>query len=301
MAYMTIFSAPKSFSDPHIATIQRNAIQSWMRLDPDVEIFLVGDEPGMAEVAEEYHLRQLPDVRRNEAGTPLVDSIFDLARKASTSPFLAYVNADILLLPEIVRATQQVANQADRFLMIGQRWDLEIRQALDFGQNWDQRLIARTRKSGQLHAPAGSDYFIFPRSMFVEMPEFAIGRAGWDNWMIYQARRLGLPVVDATPSLLVIHQNHDYNHLPGGKPHYDHAESRKNEALAGGSANLFMVLDSDKQLIRGKVRSPRWGLIRALRQAEVWLTSRESNRGRLNKSLARRLRRLRRRISGSLT
>jgi hypothetical protein len=301
MSYLTIFTAPKSFSDPHIAIIQRNAIQSWMHLDPDVEIFLVGDEPGMAEVVQEFHLKQLPDVRRNKAGTPLVDSIFDLARNASTSPFLAYVNADILLLPDIVRATQQVASQADRFLIIGQRWDLDVRQTLDFGPSWDQRLIARVRQEGHLHAPAGSDYFIFPRSLFVEMPEFAIGRAGWDNWMIYHARRLGQPVVDATPSLMVIHQNHDYNHLPGGKPHYDHAESRQNEALAGGSGNLFMVLDSDKQLIRGKVRPPRWDLIRILRRAEVWLSSRESQRGRLNKSLARKLRRLRRRISGSLT
>jgi hypothetical protein len=137
--------------------------------------------------------------------------------------------------------------------------------------------------------------------MFTEMPEFAIGRAGWDNWMIFHARRLGLPVVDATPSLMIIHQNHDYNHLPDGKPHYGHAESRQNEALAGGAGNLFMVLDSDKQLIKGRVRSPRFTLIRILRRAEVWLTPPESQRSRVQKSLSRKLRRLRRRISGSLT
>ncbi len=119
--------------------------------------------------------------------------------------------------------------------------------------------------------------------------------------MIYQALRQRLAVVDATPSLMIVHQNHDYNHLPEGKPHYDHAESRKNEALAGGSGNLFMVLDSDKQLINGRVRSPRWTLIRMLRWAEVWLTPSEDQYSRFQKSLARRLRRLRRRISGSLT
>lgn len=301
MPFLTIFSAPKPFSDPHIATIQRNAIQSWLHLDPDVELLLVGDEPGMAEVADEFHLKQLPEVKRNEAGTPLVNSIFDLAREAGNSPFLAYVNADILLLPDIVRATRQVARQVERFLIIGQRWDLDVRKLLDFGPGWEQRLIGCVHKEGQLHAPAGSDYFIFPRSLFVEMPEFAIGRAGWDNWMIFQALRLGLPVVDATPSLMIVHQNHDYTHLPDGKPHYDHAESRKNEALAGGSGNLFMVLDSDKQLIDGRVRPPRWTMIRMLRWAEVWLTPPEGQYSRFQKSLARKLRRLRRRISGSLT
>ncbi len=166
MPFLTIFSAPKPFSDPHIATIQRNAIQSWLHLDPDVELFLVGDEPGMAEVVDEFHIKHLPDVKRNEAGTPLVNSIFDLAREASTSPFLAYVNADILLLPDIVRATQQVASQVERFLIIGQRWDLDVRQALDFGLGWAQRLMtASIRKASCMHPPAAIILFFRVRCL----------------------------------------------------------------------------------------------------------------------------------------
>ncbi len=99
---LTIFTAPKPFTDPHIATIQRNAIQSWLHLGPDVEVLLVGDEPGMDEAADQYGVKQLPDVRRNESGTPLVSSIFDLARRESRTPLLTYVNADVLLLPAFV-------------------------------------------------------------------------------------------------------------------------------------------------------------------------------------------------------
>jgi len=65
------------------------------------------------------------------------------------------------------------------------------------------------------------------------MPQFAIGRAGWDNWMIYWARRQGWPVVDATWDIFIIHQNHDYSHLPGGKPHYRQPESFDNIRMAG--------------------------------------------------------------------
>jgi len=132
------------------------------------------------------------------------------------------------------------------------------------------------------------------------MPDFAIGRAGWDNWMIYHARQRGWPVVDATPSVMVIHQDHDYSHLPGGKPHYEQPESRRNQDLAGGSANLYMVLDSDKQLVDGQVHRPRWSLLRALRRAEVWLTPPDGTRQGLRWSLARQMRRMRRRITGSL-
>ena len=301
MSFLTLFTAPKPFIDPHIATIQRNAIQSWCHLSSDVEVLLVGDEPGMAAVANEYGLRQLPDVARSEAGTPLVSSIFDLARQASTAPLLAYLNADILLLPDFVQAARQVSAQVERFLVIGQRWDLDVRNLLDFSPGWESLLRQDIQQRGREHMPAGSDYFLFPRDLFKKIPDFAIGRAGWDNWMIFHARQRGWPVIDATLSILVIHQDHDYRHLPGGKPHYEHPESQVNQDLAGGSANLYMVLDSDRQLVNGHIRRPRLSLLRLLRGAEMSLTPPGSQRSGLRWKLARLFRRLRRRITGSLT
>lgn len=300
MSELTIFSAPKPFTNPHINIIQRNAIQSWTLLGPQVQVLLVGSEDGLAEVAAEFNVPLLPEVERNESGTPLVSSIFQLARQASQSPLLAYVNADVLLLPDFVQAALQVAGQLQRFLIIGQRWDLDVRTRLDFSAGWQQRLQQELQQRGRLHLPAGSDYFIFPRALFAEMPEFAIGRAGWDNWMIFHARRQRWPVVDGTPSIKVIHQDHDYSHLPGGRPHYEMPESRVNEALAGGSANLYMVLDSDHQLIQGKVRRPRWTWLRALRRLETRFTPPDGRRKGWRWQLARQARRLRRRLTGSL-
>jgi hypothetical protein len=270
--FITLFTAPKPFSDPHIAAIQRNAIQSWQHLGAEVEVLLVGDEPGMAEVAAEYHLSQLCDVRRSEGGTPLVSSIFELARQSSQAPLLAYLNADILLLPDFVQAAREVSQLKEHFLVIGQRWDLDVRALLDYSPGWVERLHADVRSRGRQHMPAGSDYFLFPRQLFAQIPDFAIGRAGWDNWMIFHARQQGWPVIDGTPSITVIHQDHDYRHLPGGRPHYEHPESQVNQELAGGSANLYMVLDSDRQLINGRLRRPRLTLLRFLRRCEVLLT-----------------------------
>ena len=300
MPLLTIFSAPKPFTDPHIDVIQRNAIQSWLHLGSQVEVLLVGDEPGMAQVAAEYGLRQLTSVRRSEQGTPVVSSIFDLARQASQSPLLAYVNADIIFLPDLVSGTRLVTEHAAQFLLVGQRWDLDLNQLYAFLDGWEQSLRWEVQQRGQLHAPAGSDYFVFPRQLFQDMPDFAIGRAGWDNWMIYHARQQKWPVIDGTPSMMVIHQNHDYSHLPGGKPHYEHSESQKNQALAGGSAHLYMVLDSDMQLRGGRLQPPQMTFIRAIRRAEVQLTPPDGSRKGLRWSLARQMRRLRRRLTGSL-
>lgn len=296
MSCLSIFTAPKPFIDPHIATIQRNALRSWLQMGGETEILMIGNESGMAEVAAELGLRHLPQVRCNSEGTPLVSSIFELARQSTNSPLLAYLNTDMLIFPDFIEIAKAVAHQAKDFLVIGQRWDLDVKKPLDFSNGWENRLREEIKRNGRQHRPAGSDYFIFPRHIFTEIPEFAIGRAGWDNWMIYHARQEGWRVVDATPDLMVIHQEHGYSHLPGGQPHYNLEESQRNMALAGGAHTMYTVLDSDWQLIDGKLRRPRVTLLRLLRRMENWFTPQTGERKGFFWALARRFRRARRRI-----
>ncbi len=294
MTYLTIFSAPKQFTDPHINLIQRNAIQSWQHLDPEAEVVIVGDEEGMQKVVEEFGVRHLPNIKRNSWGTPLVSSIFHLAREASDSPYLAYVNADILLMPSFMEIARLVASQSQQFLVVGQRWDLDVNKPLAFNNGWDQALRVRTKKEGELHPPAGSDYFIFPRGSFWDIPDFAIGRAGWDNWMIYRALDSGWHVVDATPSLMIIHQNHDYGHLPGGVPPYDLEETAINAALGGGHGNMYMTLDTNFELIDGIIKRSRWTRDRILRRLERFFRPKDDENQGIRWKISRRFRRMRR-------
>ncbi len=254
MTLITIFSAPKPFTDPHVATIQRNAIRSWTLL-PDVEVILFGDEEGLAFAAREFNVKHIPDVTCNTYNTPLISSMFDLAREHSASPLLAIVNADILLLPDFVEAARTVASQRQKFVMMGQRWDLDVTEPLDFSGDWVQGLKSKVKSQGELHRPAGSDYFLFPLTTYHSLPAFVIGRAGWDNWMIYHARKSRFPAIDATHDVTIVHQNHDYRHLPGGQPHYDHPETDENVRLAGGRAmTRFTLLDADRRLVDGRIR-----------------------------------------------
>lgn len=252
--FITLFTAPKPFTNPHIAMIQRNAIQSWQHLGEDVNVIMIGQEPGTTEFASENGVQHLPGVALNHLGTPLVSSLFELAHQNSSSLLLAYVNTDILLTPEFVSVARQVYNQAEKFIIVGQRWDLDVKQALDFSPGWEVRLLADLKNRGRLHPPGGSDYFIFPHDCFTTVPRFAIGRAGWDNWMFYYARLKHWPVVDASSSITVIHQDHDYSHLPGGQPHYQMPESFENIHLAGGRRTIFTLLDADYTLLSGKLQ-----------------------------------------------
>lgn len=271
MSLITLFSAPKPFTDPHIALIQRNAIRSWTLL-PDVEIILLGEEAGLAEAARELDVKHIPNVARSANGTPLISSMFQLARQNSKSDLLCIINADIILMPDFVEAAQRAMRLKDRFVMVSQRWDLDVTAPLDFSGDWIHGLRSMVNGQGQLHRPAGSDFFLFPKSCYQNIPDFTIGRAGWDNWMIHKARKEKWAVIDCTPSVMIVHQNHDYSHLPGGKPHYEHPETNENIRLAGGQANIrYTILDATHQLVGDKLTRPKMTSARFTRKFELFL------------------------------
>jgi hypothetical protein len=297
MTLLTLFTAPKPFTNPHIDLIQRNAIKNWLALGPEVAVLIMGRESGMPEAASESGVRHVHEVACAEAGPPLINSMLDYARRLTDSPYLCISNADILFLPDILEATQKAAKLADKFLLLSQRWDLDVTQALEFSPGWEQRLWADVQTRGKLHPPLGSDYFIFPRSLLEDIPEFIIGRSGWDNWIIYHAIQSGWAVLDVTPSLRMIHQNHDYSHLPGNEPPYKLPETRRNIELAGGEENMLTIMDIPQQLIHGKIRRAPLTTARLVRKLEVALTPKDAHKKGLRWTLTRRVRRLRRRIT----
>ncbi len=267
---ITIFTAPKPFEDAHISQIQRNAIVSWLNLGSDVEIFLIGNEKGVAENAHRFGVRYFPEVERNSQGTPLVSSIFNIATQNSASPILAYLNADILALPDMLTSTRTAMQASNSFLLVGQRWDVDVRENLEVKHDLTAWLHETIQTEGKMHPQGGSDYFIFPLGNFDFMPKFAIGRAGWDNWMIYFARYAGMKVIDCTGAVNIIHQQHDYRHLPQGQPHYRTPETFENVRLAGGKRMIFDLNDTTYQFTKDKIVRKQLSWIRFLRQLEIF-------------------------------
>ena len=106
MPLITLFSAPKPFTNPHIAMIQRNAIKSWTLLS-DVEVILLGEEEGLAEAAKELGVKHIAHVASNANGTPLISSMFKLARENSSSDLLCIINADMILMPDFVESAME--------------------------------------------------------------------------------------------------------------------------------------------------------------------------------------------------
>jgi hypothetical protein len=247
---VTIFSIPKPFRG-HTEIIQRNAIRSWTLLRPCPEILLFGDDEGVVDVARQLVVRHIPNVERNEYGTPLLNDVFEKAQRLATHDLLCYVNADIILMNDLLDAVEQAAARKRRFLVVGQRWNVDIPEELNFATDWECRLRTKVAEQGNLEPDTGIDYFVFPRSIAWQVPPFAIGRTAWDTWLIYRARALGFSVINATEAVTVVHQVHDYSHgFPEAKAVdvWNGPEAPRNLQLAGGWGHIFTLQDATHSL-----------------------------------------------------
>jgi hypothetical protein len=291
MSFITIFSAPKPFTNPHINVIQRNAVKSWSLLK-DVDVILIGDEPGIPEAARELGVKNVPQVERDEKGIPLVSSVMEIGHKYSNNPLLCYANADMILMSDLFRAARQASEQKQDFLLVGQRWDLDLPKPMDFSGDWESRLRLDVARRGTFYSPWGIDYFVFPRHLYTDVPNFTIGRPAWDNWMVYHACTSFGMAIDATRDVLVIHQTHDYSHLPGNKPPYGSDVAKSNLAKAGGRRCTYNILDTNRELFRGRVRLPQLRPVKMLRRLERFFINDKS--GGWSWEIAMRLSRLER-------
>ncbi len=244
---LTLFAIPKHFRG-HFAVIQRNAILSWTRLDPRPEIFLFGDEEGTAEIAQELGLRHFPEVARNEFGTPLLDDLFRQAEQHASTPLLGYVNGDIILTNDFCDAMERVRAKYQRFMMVGRRWDLDWDQPLKVSQDgWAESMRERALAANVQRSGNYIDYFIYSRRLCDGLLPLAIGRFSWDNYLLWRARSRGAELVDVSPSVVAIHQNHDYSHHPKGKSEVREGPERKrNREMVGDWWHLYTIEDATR-------------------------------------------------------
>ncbi|MGB3240956.1 MAG: glycosyltransferase [Geitlerinemataceae cyanobacterium] len=184
---ITIFTTTKPFQG-HSGIIQRNAIQTWMSLQPKPEVIVLGQEEGVEEISRELGLRYVPNVDRNEYGTPTISGLFNTAQNLASSNVLIYTNADIIFLSDLIPAIEKVATQFKEFLIVGQRRNFDIPGSINFtNPNWESGLRELVLKQDDLHPDCAIDYFIFTKNLWSEIPPFAVGRAAWDIAMVYRA------------------------------------------------------------------------------------------------------------------
>ena len=253
---LTLFACPKPFDDPLIRTIQENAISSWTSIQPRPNILVFGDEEGVEAVCHRYGAVHVPGVARNDCGTPFLNWIFDRAQVLSPHRWLCYINSDIIISRQLLDVIAAADKLHHPTLIVGSRTALDLSDPMDFLQlaSW-QRLTELCDLNGSLRSHA-TEYFCFSRGLFDDMPSFAVGRPGFDNWLIWRAKARGAAVIDATPHVLAVHQNH--RSRKDTALLYRRAESRENIRLAGWWPCSFTPADCQLVFRDGALRSRVW-------------------------------------------
>lgn len=275
---LTIFTAPKAFRG-HVGIIQDNAIRSWSRLRPAPRILLFADDEGTAEAARRLNVELVTEVATNSFGTPLVSDMFRQAGSLAAGDVLAFVSADIILNQRTIDAVRIAASWANNFLLVAQRRDVDVRQPIDFDDESGQPWTALAAK-GKLHSPGAIDLFVFRRGQYAEMPPFAIGRTAYDNWLLWKTVASGIPLIDATEYLTLIHQNHDYSHAPTVDTWHG-VEARDNRRWIEHWTNYYTIthanwtLGADGQIApatgwRYRMAGPRQAFSHLLRPTRGW-------------------------------
>jgi hypothetical protein len=188
-----------------------------------------------------------------ETGLPFLSSVFQIARKNSDADYLLYINADIILFGDFARAAG-AAERAfkNKFFMIGRRTNLDVANPINFSEDgMEEKLRKLAGEKGVLAPMTAIDYFLFPKTVFRDIPPLRVGRAGFDNILIYWAKKYEkIAVIDGTAEILAIHQNHDYRHVSGGQQTvFSGADAEENIKLGGGRKNLFFMTECDYKIV----------------------------------------------------
>jgi len=250
---LTIIAIPKAFKGQFDA-IQHNAIRSWCELEPKPEVILFGNDEGTAELARELGLRHVPEVERNEFDTPLIPAIFERGQELASNKIVAYVNSDIILGEDFMSAVEHLVAKFEgrQFLGVGRKTSIRMTDRIDFSDpQWETKLKSRAEREG-FHVTYDSDFFVFPKGLYQNVPRFAIGRCYWSSWLMWDVRRRKIPMIDLTRAVVSVEPAHDYSHAKstGGVTRLSGVEFRTNKALFRGSryystANASQVLAKD--------------------------------------------------------
>jgi hypothetical protein len=231
---LTIFSSPRPLTEERFLKIQMNSLKSWNLLRPRPEIILFGDvkrEKGIEKLVKFGCDRWHESVKRNQWGTPLLGDLMIKAQSLARHPLVAWVNTDIILRDDFMRAIEVVSSQLREFLIVGAKWRLYGDPPdIDFSTDYWQRYVGKLCKHGGERQPrSGSNYQVFSKGLFrgklydrledrpkshihkdfpIEYPPIAWGRIRMDTWLVWQALRRGIPVVDVTDAVLAVHQDH---------------------------------------------------------------------------------------------
>ncbi len=154
---------------------------------------------------------KLEKVPRTRGGVPTVKDMFNVTSQKYPSPFIGFANADNMfgnsLVETLVDLTQNNKGLLhDRMsLIVGRRRGIKDIKINDTSGDYVDAIAPRLK----LYPSYAQDYFLFGsggKFYWDRVPDFVVGRIGYDNWLVVMAQRWNISLIDGTQTLHNLHQ-----------------------------------------------------------------------------------------------
>ncbi|KAL3860540.1 hypothetical protein ACJMK2_010656 [Sinanodonta woodiana] len=223
---LTLFTSWNDSKDKHL--VHNITSVNWLSLRPFVVPVVFTNESGVTEACNNSGWMILP-VRVSAAeGVPVLKYMYIDAMEKFNSDFYAYSNSDILFTDTLIKTLLSLlahnSSSKTHTFIIGKRTNVDNVTMVE-GSSWIE-LTKVAKKRGKIFTGYAEDYFITSSSYpWKDIPEVVIGRRAYDNWLVLNARKQKHQVIDASDTILAVHQttkagnfeghshkNGEYNH-----------------------------------------------------------------------------------------
>ncbi|CAG2197399.1 unnamed protein product [Mytilus edulis] len=202
---LVLFTTWTATKDKYLC--HNNTVKNWKSLSPFVTPVLFSDEEFVRGEAESKGWRVLP-VKQSSIGLPILKYMYMEIQKSFSSSFVAYSNSDILFTDSIVKTLMMVSqsnlSKTNELLLTGRRINVVNVTAIEASSF---KGILKASERGELYAGDALDYFIttswYP---WKDAPDLVVGRPGFDNWIVANARLMNFSVIDTTETIIAVHQ-----------------------------------------------------------------------------------------------
>ncbi|KAK6174333.1 hypothetical protein SNE40_017634 [Patella caerulea] len=190
-------------------TVYTNTFLNWKKFKPHVQPVVFTNESAVIKQAMEHGWECQPLLHVSPYNVPILKYMYIQVQQKYRSRFYAYVNSDILFDDGLIKTLTAVNSSTSLpkvtpLLIIGQRTNV---LNVTLAESSTFQKLHEISKRGRLFHTYAEDYFITDRRFPWEtIPELAIGRPAYDNFLVLFARAGNMTVIDSTATILAVHQ-----------------------------------------------------------------------------------------------
>ena len=196
----------RSLVDGEWGRIYGNGIRSWQQLTPAPEVIIFGQECHRAE-CDVLGIRYI-EAPCDADGLPLVNKCLALVEQYASHAVKCYLCPDLILDQDFVSAANYCNHWLRGWLAIGRRYTVAIPEVVDYANGGLAAAQRVAKEQGEMEHGGVVSYLMYTHYIWQDMPDFRCNHGVYDNYMVWYALAVGLPVIDITGLAIVVHQEH---------------------------------------------------------------------------------------------